>query len=53
MKNPQTLLFSATVPKWVNETASKYMSDDLVRVDLIGRDRMKTATTVKVSKQTN
>ncbi|XP_064633451.1 nucleolar RNA helicase 2-like [Lineus longissimus] len=46
-KNPQTLLFSATVPKWVNEVAMKYMSDDLVRVDMVGRDRMKTSTTVK------
>ncbi|XP_030835960.1 nucleolar RNA helicase 2-like [Strongylocentrotus purpuratus] len=45
--NPQTLLFSATVPPWVYQTAVKYMRKDLKKVDLVGRDRMKTATTVQ------
>ncbi|XP_071508487.1 ATP-dependent RNA helicase DDX50-like [Diadema antillarum] len=45
--NPQTLLFSATVPPWVYQTAMKYMSKDLKKVDLVGRERVRTATTVE------
>ncbi|XP_074644801.1 nucleolar RNA helicase 2-like isoform X2 [Tubulanus polymorphus] len=45
--NPQTLLFSATMPSWVRKTASKYMRDDMIQIDLIGQDRVKTATTVQ------
>ena len=44
--NPQMLLFSATVPYWVRDVANKYMSHDKVIVDLIGRQSLKTATTV-------
>ena len=45
---PQMLLFSATVPFWVCKTASRYMSKDRVRVDLVGREDNKTAVTVEV-----
>ncbi len=44
---PQLLLFSATVPVWVQETADRYMSDDRVIVDLIGRQSLRTAITVE------
>lgn len=45
-KKPQVLLFSATIPKWVEETAEKYMSHDRILVDLIGQQSLKTAVTV-------
>ncbi|ESO07746.1 hypothetical protein HELRODRAFT_110575 [Helobdella robusta] len=45
--NPQTLLFSATVPTWVQQTARKYLSRDIKMIDLIGRNANKTAVTVK------
>ena len=44
---PQMLLFSATVPYWVREVADRYMSDDKIVVDLIGRQSLKTAVTVE------
>ena len=45
---PQTLLFSATCPQWVQHTARKYMRpEETVRVDTIGSSLVKTATTVK------
>lgn len=44
---PQTLLFSATCPPWVEKTAKKYMRPGQnVHVDTIGTDVMKTAKTV-------
>ena len=46
--NPQTCLFSATLPVWVYKTAKKYMRDSLKKVDLIGQQVMRTATTVQV-----
>ncbi|XP_067673213.1 nucleolar RNA helicase 2-like [Haliotis asinina] len=45
--HPQTLLFSATLPPWVRETANKYMRSDVKKVDLIGQQTNKTATTVQ------
>ncbi|XP_046359627.1 nucleolar RNA helicase 2-like [Haliotis rufescens] len=45
--HPQTLLFSATLPPWVRQTANKYMRDDVKKVDLIGKQTNKTATTVE------
>ncbi|XP_071808776.1 nucleolar RNA helicase 2-like [Asterias amurensis] len=45
--NPQTLLFSATVPDWVHKTARKYMRTDLRKHDLVGSRTDKTATNVK------
>jgi len=45
--NPQTLLFTATLPDWVYKTSQKYMKPNTKRVDLIGQQRMKAATTVE------
>lgn len=47
-EKPQTLLFSATLPPWAVATAKKYMKKDRKLVDLIGHDKLKTATTVQV-----
>lgn len=44
---PQLLLFSATVPSWVRQTADRYMTPDRVVVDLIGRQTLRTAVTVE------
>lgn len=35
-KKPQTLLFSATLPKWVSELMTKFLAPDYVTVDLVG-----------------
>lgn len=35
-KKPQTLLFSATLPKWVRELMTKFLAPDYVTVDLVG-----------------
>ncbi|XP_065174597.1 nucleolar RNA helicase 2-like [Sycon ciliatum] len=43
---PQLLLFSATLPSWVNDMASRYM-DKPKHVDLIGSAVMKTSETVQ------
>ncbi|KAM6105850.1 LOW QUALITY PROTEIN: nucleolar RNA helicase 2-like [Pterocles gutturalis] len=45
--NPQTLLFSATCPRWVYDVAKKYMKDDYEQIDLIGKKTQRTATTVE------
>ena len=45
---PQTLLFSATVPPWVKETAQRYMDTNYKTFDLIGKDINKSSTTVEV-----
>ena len=37
----------ATVPSWVEETATHYMGEDRILVDLIGRQRIRTAVTVE------
>ncbi|CAH1794288.1 unnamed protein product [Owenia fusiformis] len=44
---PQTLLFSATCPSWVYQTAEKYMKEDLFKIDIIGQQKNKTSTTVQ------
>jgi len=44
---PQTLLFSATVPPWVKDTARKYMDNNYKSFDLIGKDINKSSTTVE------
>jgi len=46
---PQTLLFSATVPSWVQRTARKYLRSDIVKLDLVGEGTVRTATTVEVT----
>ncbi len=43
---PQLLLFSATVPVWVRDTADRYMTPNKVVVDLIGGQTLRTALTV-------
>jgi len=45
---PQTLLFSATVPRWVQRTARKYLRSDIVKLDLVGKGTVRTATSVQV-----
>ena len=47
LKKPQLLLFSATVPSWVRQTADRYMTKDKVVVDLIGKQTLRTAVTVE------
>lgn len=47
-ENPQTLLFSATVPPWVLQIAKKYLKQDYKTVDLVGKEGVQTSTTVKV-----
>ena len=46
--NPQTLLFSATLPRWVHDTAKKYLRPDCKHLDLVCDDAVKTSQTVKV-----
>ncbi|KAM6416023.1 nucleolar RNA helicase 2-like [Rhynochetos jubatus] len=46
-KNPQTLLFSATCPRWVYDVAKKYMKDEYEQIDLIGKKTQRTAMTVE------
>jgi len=46
--NPQTLLFSATLPHWVHETAKKYLRPDRKHLDLVCDDAVKTSKTVRV-----
>jgi len=44
----QSLLFSATLPTWVNEVSRKYLrNDQLVRIDLIKENGYNTPKTVK------
>ncbi|NWH74384.1 DDX21 helicase, partial [Piaya cayana] len=45
--NPQTLLFSATCPRWVYDVAKKYMKGEYEQIDLIGKKTQRTATTVE------
>ncbi|KAJ2788372.1 hypothetical protein GGI18_002990, partial [Coemansia linderi] len=42
----QTLLFSATVPEWVNQVARDFMRADHKKIDLIGSQKLKTSETV-------
>lgn len=42
----QTLLFSATVPEWVNKAIKKYMRPDMKSIDLVGSQKLKTSETV-------
>ncbi len=43
----QYLLFSATVPAWVNKIAEKFMNDKLQRVDMVKGQEVKTSKTVQ------
>ncbi|KAJ2801134.1 hypothetical protein H4R20_003797 [Coemansia guatemalensis] len=42
----QTLLFSATVPEWVNQVARDFMRSDHKKIDLIGSQKLKTSETI-------
>jgi ATP-dependent RNA helicase DDX21 len=42
----QTLLFSATLPSWIQDAVKKYMKTDRLTLDLIGKDKQRTAKTV-------
>lgn len=46
-EKPQTLLWSATLPEWVQQTASRFMSQNLKQIDLVGQDRVQTSTLVQ------
>lgn len=43
----QHLLFSATIPRWVEKVSRTFMSKDVVRIDMIKGKTVKTATTVE------
>jgi ATP-dependent RNA helicase DDX21 len=43
----QFLLFSATIPKWVDKIASKFMKDNVVRIDNVKNSGNKTSKTVE------
>jgi ATP-dependent RNA helicase DDX21 len=43
----QFLLFSATIPKWVDQIAGRFMKPDLLFVDMIRHSDTKTSTTVE------
>eukprot|EP00890_Picochlorum_soloecismus_P003166 jgi/Picsp_1/3850/NSC_01362-R1_protein len=43
----QTLLFSATLPKWVQEVKRKFLKQNHEVVDLVGADTMKASTSVQ------
>lgn len=42
----QTLLFSATLPSWIQEAVKKFMKADKITLDLIGNDKQRTSKTV-------
>lgn len=42
----QTLLFSATLPDWVKQVSAKHLKPDHLSVDLVGTDKLQTATGV-------
>eukprot|EP01134_Creolimax_fragrantissima_P000703 CFRG0703T1 len=43
----QILLYSATIPDWVNDTARKYMKDDRISIDLVKNEKIKTSTLIE------
>lgn len=46
-KDLQFLLFSATIPVWVDKIASKFMTKNHIRVEMIKKFEVKTSKTVK------
>ena len=46
--NPQTLLFSATMPEWARKTSQKYLKPDCKKIDLMKDDDNQTSKTVQV-----
>ncbi|GAB5354563.1 hypothetical protein AAMO2058_000129300 [Amorphochlora amoebiformis] len=45
--NVQTLLFSATLPSWVNKVCQKYLKPDKKMVDLVGNSKQKASKDVE------
>ncbi|XP_058760109.1 DEAD-box ATP-dependent RNA helicase 7-like [Vicia villosa] len=43
----QTLLFSATLPSWVQQISKKFLKQDKATVDLVGNEKMKASTNVR------
>ncbi|KAL5746155.1 hypothetical protein ACOSP7_027301 [Xanthoceras sorbifolium] len=43
----QTLLFSATLPDWVKNIASRFFKPNKKTIDLVGNDKMKASTNVR------
>ncbi|CAA7035095.1 unnamed protein product [Microthlaspi erraticum] len=46
-KKVQTLLFSATLPTWVNNIAARFLKSDRKKIDLVGDDKMKASNSVR------
>jgi len=46
---PQTLLFSATIPEWVKGLANKYLKEDYILVDLVVEDKALMQTPVALT----
>jgi len=46
-RSVQTLLFSATLPAWVQNVAKKYLAADKMTIDLVGNTRQEASTNVK------
>ena len=47
MEEIQFLLFSATIPRWIENIASKFMKRDVTRIDMVKGSDNKTSTTVE------
>lgn len=43
----QTLLFSATLPKWVKDITRRFLKSNHLTVDLVGTEKMKASTSVQ------
>ena len=48
-KKPQTLLFSATLPKWVSDVCKRYVSPNCKRISLVSKEESRTSDTVEVN----
>ncbi|KNC85409.1 hypothetical protein SARC_02408 [Sphaeroforma arctica JP610] len=46
-KKHQILLYSATIPDWVSDTATKYMRSDRINIDLVKNEKIKTSTLIE------
>ncbi|KAJ4877435.1 DEAD-box ATP-dependent RNA helicase 7 [Raphanus sativus] len=46
-KKVQTLLFSATLPGWVQNIAARFLKQDKKTIDLVGNDKMKASNSVR------
>ena len=47
-KKPQTLLFSATLPPWVQQTGKKYFGNNVEKIVLVGNMENRTSKNVEV-----